>query len=66
MKTYIYIVFLKCPKTDKCINQEIAIDADNEFLSARDLFSKLDANNALFEEGYTLIGLNVADVRESL
>lgn len=65
MKTYIYIVFLKHPVTNNCFSQEIEVDSTNDYLSAIELFEKLSSTgNQIFEEGYTLIGLNVARVEE--
>jgi hypothetical protein len=65
MKTYTYAVFLKHPITNHCITQEIEVDTTSDYLSAIELFEKLeDSGDRLFEDGYTLIVLNVTDMQE--
>lgn len=64
MKTYKYVLFLRHPETNHCINHWVDVDTneDQKFLSIHDLLEKLSRSNHLFEPGYTLVGMNIAKV----
>lgn len=61
--TYKYHLFLRNPETQDCKVQTIEVDNDG-FMDANKLFTKLHENPEQFDEGYTLVGLNVGLVSE--
>lgn len=63
MLTYTYHLFLRNPKTGECKVQDISVDSDG-YMDANTLFKKLEANPEQFEEGFTVVGLNVGLVTE--
>lgn len=67
MKTYKYQVFLRCPKTKEVQYGVVEFDADGEFMDFNELVQKLrlKKNMKAFNDGYSLIGMNIIDVWES-
>lgn len=63
MKQYTYHLFLRHPENLDCIVQTITVGNDG-FMDANTLFKKLEANPKQFQEGYTLVGLNVGLVED--
>ena len=66
MKTYTYQVFLRHPETKEVQWGKVQFDADGEFMCFHELVSKLslEKNMQAFNEGYSLIGMNIVDVEE--
>ena len=62
MKTYRYVLFLRNPITGECVNQHIDVDTDGEFFGVNDLFEKLHRHADKFNNDFTLIGFNVAQI----
>lgn len=62
MRTYIYHLFLRNPKTKDCDVMTVETDAE-EYLEASELFRRLSLHKDI-PEGFVLIGLNVGLVTE--
>ena len=64
-QTYEYALFLRNKASGECKVQQISVDTcDGEnVLTARALFDKLSANTNLFEEGYSLVGMNIINCK---
>jgi hypothetical protein len=66
MKRYKYAVFLRHPVTKDVQHGTIEFDADGEYMDFSELVRKLnmEQNICKFNEGHTLIGLNIVSVEE--
>lgn len=67
MKTYTYVVFLRHPETKETQHGTIQFDAEG-YLSWDQLTNLICTSQKLRQElgaGYTLLGLNIQDVKDS-
>ena len=59
-------MFLRHPETKEVQWGKVQFDAEGEFMCFHELLSKLslEKNMQAFNEGYSLIGMNIVDVEE--